>query len=253
MQALPLGIGLLVAFAAGLASFLSPCVLPLVPSYLSFVTGMSLEDLQEGADRRNTMIHASLFVAGFTLIFLILGASASFLGQFLLRYEQWISRIGGVVMIALGLHLTGALRIVPLLRERKIQLSDKPAGHIGTLTVGMAFAAGWTPCLGPVLAAILTFTSTTDSFGNGVTLLGGYSAGLAVPFLVSALALDRFLDAFQRLRRFIPLVELASGLVLILLGLLLVTDSLTVLSAYLYQFTPQFLTDFEHWMLDRAG
>ena len=133
-----------------------------------------------------------------------------------------------------------------------MHLSDKPAGHIGTLTVGMAFGAGWTPCLGPVLGGILTFTSTTESFGNGMTLLGGYSAGLAVPFLLSALALDRFLEVFQRLRRFIPVVEKGSGVILILLGLLLVTGSLTVLTAYLYQFTPEFLTDFEYWMLERA-
>ena len=252
MDTVPLGIGLLVTFVAGLASFLSPCVLPLVPSYLTFVTGISLEGLQEGVDRRNTLIHASLFVAGFTVIFLLLGATASFLGQFLLQYEVWIPRIGGVIIIVLGLHLTGALRIAPLLRERRVHLSDKPAGHIGTVAVGMAFGAGWTPCLGPVLGGILTFTSTTESFGNGMTLLGGYSAGLAVPFLLSAVALDRFLEAFQRFRRFISVVEVISGVVLILLGVLLVTGSLTVLTAYLYQFTPEFLTDFEYWMLDRA-
>ena len=252
MDTIPLGIGILVAFVAGVASFLSPCVLPLVPSYLSFVTGVSLEDLQAGVDRGATLVHASLFVAGFTVIFLLLGATASFLGQFLLQYEVWIPRIGGVIIIALGLHLTGALRIAPLLRERRVHLSDKPAGHIGTLVVGMAFGAGWTPCLGPVLGGILTFTSTTEAFRSGMTLLGGYSAGLAIPFLVSAVALDRFLPAFQRFRRFIPVVEVASGVVLILLGVLLVTGSLTVLTAYLYQFTPEFLTDFEYWLLEQA-
>lgn len=252
METVPLGIGVFVAFLAGLASFLSPCVLPLVPSYLSFVTGVSVEDLREGVTQRNTLVHASLFVAGFTVVFLLLGASASFLGQFLKQYEVWIPRIGGVIIIALGLHLTGALRVSPLLRERRIHLSDRPAGHIGTLAVGMAFAAGWTPCLGPVLGAIFTFTSTTDEFGNGMTLLGGYSAGLALPFLVSAVALDRVLAALRRFRRFIPVVEIASGVALIVLGLLLVSGSMTVLTAYLYRFTPEFLLDFEYWMIDRA-
>ena len=161
-------VGILVAVTAGVLSFLSPCVLPLVPSYLSFVTGMSLEDLQEGVNRKATLIHSLLFVAGFSLIFILLGASASFLGVFLKHYELWIARIGGLLIVVLGLHLTGIFRIAPLMRERRVHVNDKPAGYIGTLGVGAAFGAGWTPCIGPVLGAILTLAGTQETVWNGV-------------------------------------------------------------------------------------
>jgi len=225
-------------------SFLSPCVLPLVPSYLSFVTGMSLEDLQEGVDRRATFIHSLLFVLGFSIIFIVLGASASFLGAFLRYYEVWIARIGGVVIIVLGLHLTGVLKIAPLLRERRVHVSDKPAGYLGTIGVGAAFGAGWTPCIGPVLGAILTLAGTRDSVWAGVSLLSVYSLGLAIPFLISALALDWFLSAFSRFRQFLPMVERVSGVMLIILGLLLVTGTFTILNTYLLPLTPD-------WILER--
>ena len=237
-------VGIFVALLAGILSFLSPCVLPLVPSYLSFVTGMSLEDLQQGVDRRATLIHSLLFVAGFSIIFITLGASASFLGVFLRYYEVWIARIGGALIIVLGLHLTGIFRIAPLMRERRVQVNDKPAGYVGTIGVGAAFGAGWTPCIGPVLGAILTLAGTEESVGAGVGLLSVYSLGLAIPFLISALALDLFLNTFSRFRRLLPLVEKASGVMLIVLGLLLVTGSFTILSSYLIRFTPD-------WVLQR--
>ncbi len=230
-----------VALMAGVLSFLSPCVLPLVPSYLSFVTGMSLEDLQQGVDRKATLIHSLLFVAGFSLIFIALGASASFLGVFLRHYEVWIARIGGVVIIILGLHLTGILRIAPLMRERRVHVNDRPAGYLGTLGVGAAFGAGWTPCIGPVLGAILTLAGTQESVWSGVMLLSVYSLGLAIPFLISALALDLFLGAFSRFRRVMPMIEKASGIMLILLGLLLASGSFTILSTYLVRFTPEWV------------
>lgn len=236
-------VGVTIAFGAGVLSFLSPCVLPLVPSYLSFVTGMSLEDLQEGVDRRATLLHSLLFVAGFTGIFLILGASASFLGQFFRMYETWISRVGGLIIILLGLHLAGAFRLAPLMRERRVHLHDKPAGYLGTLGVGAAFGAGWTPCIGPVLGAILTFAASQEQFWSGVFLLFVYSLGLAVPFLLSALALDAFLRAFARFRRFLPVVQIASGVLLVLLGLLLLTGTFSALSGYLARFTPRFILD----------
>ena len=236
-------VGIGIAFGAGVLSFLSPCVLPLVPSYLSFVTGMSLEDLQEGVNRRTTLVHSLLFVAGFTGIFLLLGASASFLGQFLRAYESWISRVGGVVIIILGLHLAGAFRLTPLMREKRLHLNDKPAGYLGTLGVGAIFGAGWTPCIGPVLGAILTFAASQEQFWSGVFLLLVYSLGLAVPFLLSALALDAFLRAFSRFRRFLPVVQVASGLLLVLLGLLLLTGTFSALSTYLTRFTPDFILD----------
>ena len=174
-------LGVFIAFTAGVLSFLSPCVLPLVPSYLTFVTGMSVEDLQEGVNRRTTLLHSTLFVSGFSLIFILLGASASFLVQFLIAYELWIARIGGLIIVILGVHLTGVFRLAPLMRERRIHLSDKPAGYLGTLGVGMAFGAGWTPCIGPILGAILTYAGTQDTLWAGVGLLTVYSAGLAVP------------------------------------------------------------------------
>lgn len=236
-------VGIAIAFTAGLLSFLSPCVLPLVPSYLTFVTGMSLEDLQAGVNRKATFVHSLLFVFGFSLIFVLLGASASFLGQFFRQYELWIARIGGIIIIVLGLHMSGVLRITPLMREKRMHLNDKPVGYLGTLGVGMAFGAGWTPCIGPILGAILTYGFTQDTMWAGVGLLSVYSAGLAVPFLVTSLALDGFLQAFKRFRRWIPVVEKASGVLLIVLGLLLLTGQFTVLSAYLTRFTPSFILE----------
>lgn len=241
MDALTESVGIAVAFGAGILSFLSPCVLPLVPSYLSFVTGMTLEDLQEGVDRGTALTHSLLFVAGFSAVFILLGASASFLGQFFRQYELWIARIGGVVIVLLGLHLVGVLRIAPLMREKRVQVHDKPAGYMGTVGVGMAFGAGWTPCIGPVLGGILTFAASSEHFWSGVGLLAVYSAGLAVPFLLTAVALERFLETFARFRRFLPTVQKASGVLLIGLGILLLTGTFTVLSSYLVRFTPEFI------------
>ncbi|HIF38636.1 MAG TPA: cytochrome c biogenesis protein CcdA [Gemmatimonadetes bacterium] len=234
-------VGFLVAFSAGVLSFLSPCVLPLVPSYLSFVTGVSLEDMQDGVDRKATLTHSLLFVSGFSIIFIVLGASASFLGVFLRHYEVWIARIGGLAIMVLGLHLTGILRITALLKERRLHLADKPSGYLGSLGVGAAFGAGWTPCIGPVLGAILTLAGTQESVWSGVSLLTVYSMGLAIPFLLSAWALDSFLDTFSRFKRFLPVVEKASGVLLIILGVLLLTGSFTILSTYLIRFTPEWI------------
>jgi len=234
---------ILIALVAGVLSFLSPCVLPLVPSYLSFVTGMTLDDLQEGHDRRIVLLHSGLFIVGFSAVFMLLGASASFLGQFFRVYEAWIARVGGVLIILLGLHLLGVFRITALMREKRVHLAEKPAGVVGTLMVGAAFGAGWTPCIGPVLGAILTLAGTRETVWSGVGLLGVYSLGLAVPFLVAALALDWFLGAFTRFRRFIPILEKTSGLLLVVLGILLISGMLTILSEYLTRFTPGFVLD----------
>ncbi len=236
-------VGILVALSAGLLSFLSPCVLPLVPSFLTFITGMTLEEIQEGNQRRAVMTHALLFVGGFTLVFLLLGASASFLGQFFRHYEEWVARVGGVVIIIFGLHLTGLLRLTPLLRERRLHVSGNPAGYMGTVGVGAAFGAGWTPCIGPVLGAILTFAAAQETFWQGVGLLGVYSAGLAIPFLLASVALDRFLTGFGRFRRYLSAVEVASGVLLLVLGILLMTGSFTALTSWLVPLTPEFLLE----------
>ena len=236
-------VGYPIAFLAGVLSFLSPCVLPLVPSYLSFVTGMSLEDLQEGFDRRRVLTHAALFVGGFTLIFVFLGAGATFVGSFLLYNSEWIARIGGVIIIVFGLHLMGVFKLVPLLREKRVHLADKPAGYVGTVVVGIAFGAGWTPCIGPVLGAIMTMAASQEHLATGMLLLFVYSMGLAIPFLLAALALERFLRVFTRARRYLPLIEKAAGLLLVLLGILLVTGSFVVLAAWLNRYTPEFLLE----------
>lgn len=233
--------GLAIALTAGLLSFLSPCVLPLVPSYLSFVTGMTLDDLHESTDRSHVLAHALLFVAGFTAVFMVMGASASFLGRFAHAYESWIARVGGVLIIVLGLHLLGVFRIAPLMRERRVHLSDKPAGFMGTIAVGAAFGAGWTPCIGPVLGGILTLAAARETVWSGMGLLFVYSLGLAIPFLLAALALDRFLSTFRRFRSWIPWMERAAGLLLITLGILLVSGSFTILTAWLNRFTPEFI------------
>lgn len=236
-------VGILIAFTAGTLSFLSPCVLPLVPSYLSFVTGMSLEDLQEGFDRRRALVHSGLFVAGFTLVFVLLGASASILGGLLRYYSDWIARIGGVVIVVFGLHLMGVFRLAPLMREKRVHLSSKPVGYVGTVLVGIAFGTGWTPCIGPVLGAILTMAASQELLLQGMWLLFVYSMGLAVPFVLAAAALERFLSLFARFRRFLPAIQVASGALLVVLGLLLATGSFVVLAAWLNRFTPDFLLE----------
>jgi cytochrome c-type biogenesis protein len=235
----PVSLGLVVAFAAGLLSFLSPCVLPLVPSYVGFITGMTLPEMK--GRRRAAAAHALLFIAGFSLIFILLGASATALGSALKYYQVWLSRIGGVLIIAFGLVCLGVIKVGFLEQERRVQLQDKPVGYLGSALVGMAFAAGWTPCIGPVLGAILSLAATSDSVGRGMLLLGVYSAGLAVPFLVAALAVERFLDWFQRFRRFLPWVMRLSGVLLICVGLLLVTGEFTRMAGWLQQLTPAFI------------
>ena len=227
------------AFVAGLLSFLSPCVLPLIPSYVGFLTGLTLEELQ--VRRGTALAHALWFVAGFSLIFIALGATASALGVLLLRSQVWIGRIGGVVVILFGLYLLGVLRPALLMRERKVQLARKPLGYLGSAFVGVTFGAAWTPCIGPILGAILTLAAAQASVGHGAALLTAYSAGLALPFVVTALALDRFLAWFQRFRPYLVWVERIAGGLLVLLGLLLVTDRFTLLASWLQGLTPEFL------------
>jgi len=236
-------VSFVMAFVAGVLSFLSPCVLPLVPSYLGFVTGMSLDDLSAGTRRRRALVHALLFVGGFSLIFLLLGASATYLGRLLFVYQAWIARIGGVLIVIFGLHLLGVLRLNMLMRERRFQLSNRPAGYVGAVVAGMVFAAGWTPCIGPVLGAVLTYASARATLGEGVFLLGSYSLGMAIPFLLAAFATGSFLDTSKRLRRWIPTLERVSGVVLIVAGVLLASGSFPTLAGYFARLTPSFLLE----------
>jgi cytochrome c-type biogenesis protein len=233
------GVSLAIAFVAGLLSFLSPCVLPLVPSYVGFLTGMSLDELEQ--KRGAAFLHGLWFVAGFSLVFILLGAGASAVGRLLLDQQKWLGRIGGVLVILFGLYLLGVLRPAFLMRERRIQLSQKPLGYFGSGVVGFTFGAAWTPCIGPILGGILTLAATREGLGSGIGLLAVYALGLAVPFLVTALALDRFLVWFQRFRPYIVWVDRVAGTMLVVLGILLVTDRFTLLATYLQGLTPEFL------------
>jgi cytochrome c-type biogenesis protein len=229
-----------VAFLAGLLSFLSPCVLPLVPSYLSYVTGMS--GAAEIQSRRHlALLHAGLFVIGFTLIFVALGATATAFGRLLNHYQLWLERAGGLLIIVFGLYTVGLLKSGLLSREMRVQLGDQPVGYLGSVFAGMAFGAGWTPCIGPILGSILLYTSTRADFARGIPLLFAYSAGLALPFLVAAGALEAFLRWFQRFRRYIGWVERIAGALLILVGLMMVFGLFTLLSGWLQALTPGFL------------
>jgi cytochrome c-type biogenesis protein len=234
-------LGLLIAFTAGLLSFLSPCVLPLIPSYVTFVTGLSLEEVQTARARRTALVHSLLFVLGFSLIFLTLGATATVLGRVLGYHREWISRIGGVLLILLGLYLLGAFNLGALSRERRFHISDKPVGYLGTVLVGVAFGAGWTPCIGPILGGVLTYTASSADLGRGLLLLGAYSLGLAVPFVLAALAVQRFITFFQRFRGWMVWVSRVAGALLVIVGILMLTNYFAVMSAYLQGLTPEFL------------
>jgi cytochrome c-type biogenesis protein len=223
------------AFAAGLVSFLSPCVLPLVPSYLTFVTGMTLDELTAGgrdAARRRAMGHAALFVLGFTLVFMTLGATASALGASMRRSLPLIQQAGGVLIVLFGLYMLGVLELPALMRERRVQMASKPAGLAGSMLVGVTFGAGWTPCVGPVLASILLYAGAKATMGKGMLLLGAYSMGLGVPFFLAAVALNWYLAGAQRMRRWLRPIERASGALLVAIGVLLVTGKFTILSHF---------------------
>ena len=237
----PVTLGIVVAFVAGVLSFLSPCVLPLVPSYIGFLTGMTLPEI--GSRRRAALLHALLFVLGFSLVFILLGATATALGRALGYYQVWLQRAGGVLIILFGLLCLGVLSARPLLSEHRMQLEQKPLGYLGSAVVGMAFAAGWTPCIGPVLGGILGLAASSADVTRGMLLLAVYSAGLALPFLLAAIAVESFLGWFQRFRRFLPWVMRLSGVLLILVGGLLVTGQFTRLAGWLQGLTPDILRE----------
>ena len=232
-------LGAAVAFIGGLLSFLSPCVLPLVPSYLGFVTGFTIDEMTNR--RRMAMVHSLLFVSGFSLVFILLGASATALGRVLNYYQDWVARIGGVLIIIFGLYTLGVLKLDLLSRDKRVHLDRKPVGYLGSVLVGMAFGAGWTPCIGPILGGILGLAASQDDLQRGMVLLAWYSAGLAVPFLVTAYAVETFLDLFQRFRNHMVWVQRISGGLLLLVGVLLVSGQFTRLATWLQGLTPEFL------------
>jgi cytochrome c-type biogenesis protein len=239
-------VNLFVAFAAGVFSFLSPCVLPLIPSYLSFVSGVSLDEMksEQARLRLRVVLNSLAFIIGFSIVFISFGASASFLGGLLMDYRSAIRIVGGLFVLSVGLYLVGAFKIAALQQYLQFDLKDKPAGYLGSVLVGITFAVAWTPCVGPILGATLALASTEGEVGRGVFLLSGYAAGLAVPFFLSALAVNSFLQFAQKLRRYIQAIHLTGGMLLIVVGILLITDYMTYLNVYVLRFTP-------NWLLQR--
>jgi cytochrome c-type biogenesis protein len=225
----------LAAFVAGILSFLSPCVLPLVPGYVSLISGASVEELQTSERRmlRTVMLHSLTFVLGFSVVFVTLGAVATGVGQIVNEYHSILSKIAGIVVIIFGLHLTGLLKIKALYADKRLHDVKGSASAVGSFAVGFAFAFGWTPCIGPILATILVLAGAQETVWKGVVLLAVYSLGLAVPFLLTSLGVDRFLAFYGRFRRHLHTVEVCSGVLLIAIGVLIFLNNLRLLSGYL--------------------
>jgi cytochrome c-type biogenesis protein len=241
-------INFFVAFTAGLFSFLSPCVLPLIPSYLSFVSGVSLEEMRnahmEREVRRRVVLNSLAFIFGFSLVFVSLGASASYLGSLFLGYRGLIRIVGGVFVILVGVYLMGLFKIATLERYFQFNLEGKPAGYLGSVLVGITFAVAWTPCVGPILGAILALAGTSGEIETGIFLLMTYAAGLALPFFLSAVAVNAFFQFSRIFRRYIRAVHVAAGVLLVVVGMLLLTGYITILNSYAISLTPE-------WLLER--
>lgn len=245
MESLSLA-SLVIALSAGLISFVSPCVLPLFPSYLAFITGAPLQELREEAAhavlQRRALVNALGFIAGFSIVFMALGASASLIGQLLLEYRQPLQKLGGALIILFGLSIAGVVRIPALMREWRLAPSRSAGGGFaGSAGVGFSFALGWTPCVGPILGSILILAGTGSSLGGGTLLLGAYALGLGAPFFLSALAVGRFLRFFVRFKRWLGLVNALAGGLLVLVGVLVFSGYLTILNGYLIGLTPKWL------------
>lgn len=239
-------VGIFPAFFFGLLSFISPCVLPIVPGYLSFISGVSFEELKNSDNRsrvrRTIVINSLFFILGFSVIFVALGASATVVGRFLHDQIDLISKIAGVVIIIFGLHMIGIFKIPFLNYEKRFHTQGKKLGLLGSFLVGLAFAFGWTPCIGPILATILAIASQQDTVGSGILLLSAYSAGLGIPFLLAGLSLTAFYSVFAKLKMHLHRIEIVSGILLVVVGVLIMTNYLTIISAYLSEWFP-FLTE----------
>jgi len=239
-------VSLFAAFAAGLLSFVSPCVLPIVPGYLSFISGVNVSRFKEGGasgDLVRRVVLASLaFVLGFSTVFVALGAAATLVGALLQEYKRTLGMVGGVIIVVLGLHTMGVFKIQWLLGEKRASVESRPLGLLGAYVVGLAFAFGWTPCIGPILGAILLYASQQETVGQGIVLLSAYSAGLGIPFLLAALAVNWFFKASAGLRRSMRAVEIVSGALLVGVGLLLVTDRLTLIAQWFTRMFPALAT-----------
>lgn len=224
---------LLYSLVMGIISFASPCILPLIPSYVSYITGISYDELVSRESRSKnmniTLLHSLAFVAGFSIIFVLLGATASLAGSILSQYLNAIRIVGGMLIIVMGVFVMDVVNIPFLQREAKLQLKTRPAGYAGTLVVGMIFGAGWTPCIGPFLASVLALAMTSETLGSGMALLFMYSLGLGIPFVLSALAISAFLSSFSKLKKHFKAIKITSGVILIIMGALLLMDKMTIL------------------------
>lgn len=210
-------------------SFFSPCVLPLIPSYISYITGITFGELTQQALPKRvkflTIAHSLLFIAGFTAIFVLFGASFTALGKFLSQHKNAAEKIGGIIVVLFGLHIAGVINLGFLQKEKKFEIKSKPLGFLGSFLVGATFSLGWTPCVGPILSSILILSSTVENVGKGIALLLSYSLGLGVPFLLSGLLINNFVTYFQRIKKHIRLISILSGLFLVLIGVMILTDS----------------------------
>jgi cytochrome c-type biogenesis protein len=222
-----------VAFTAGLLSFLSPCILPLIPAYLSYISGNAVSDIMSGNQKKSLMVKSFGFILGFSMIFIIMGASASSLGRLLAAYQPILIKLGGLFIVLMGIHMTGLVQIKWLYQEKRlVSFSEKNRG-LGSLFVGMAFATGWTPCIGPILSSILVYASSLETISSGVFLLAAYSLGLAVPFFITAFAISRFSAFFKKFSKHLGVVSIVSGILLIITGILVFTNRLALLASYL--------------------
>ena len=237
-------VSLIAAFAAGFLSFVSPCVLPLIPGYISFVSGVSVEEMRGDAapatSRLQVFVTSLAFVIGFSLVFIALGASATAIGKFLFAKLPLLSKIAGVILIVFGLHTMGVFRLAFLETEKRVHAQRKPAGPLGAMLVGIAFAFGWTPCIGPILGGILAIAGSRNSVNEGITLLAVYSLGLGIPFLLTSLAINQFFGAARKIRRYYHAIELASGALLVVIGVLIMTGQLTLIVRLLQPYLPVF-------------
>lgn len=226
-------ISILLAFSAGLLSFLSPCVLPLVPAYITYLTGASIQDINTNKTKLNALYKSIGFVIGFSLIFIIMGASFSTLGKLLLNNQEIFRKIGGLLIILFGLHITGLFKIKIFNVEKRFLSRFEFKGRFGSVFMGMAFAAGWTPCIGPILSSILIYASSMDTILKGILLLVAYSLGLAVPFLLTAFAIDNLSKYFRKMTPYLPIISVLSGIIVIVMGVMVFTNKVNLLSRLL--------------------